>query len=99
MSRETLGDRHPSTLISVHNLGHLLKAKGDLAAAEPLFREELEVLRETLGNRHPDTLTAIGNLGLLLQDKGDDDAAEPLLREWAIGYDADLGSASADLGI
>jgi hypothetical protein len=51
--------RHPSTLISVSNLGALLQAKGDLAAAEPLYREALEVRRETLGDRHPDTLTSI----------------------------------------
>ncbi len=34
--RETLGNRHPKTLNSINNLGHLLKDKGDLAAAEPL---------------------------------------------------------------
>ena len=32
--RETLGSRHPNTLTSINNLGLLLKAKGDLAAAE-----------------------------------------------------------------
>ena len=37
--RETLGNRHPNTLISISNLGILLQEKGDLAAAEPLLRE------------------------------------------------------------
>ena len=39
MSRKTLGNRHPSTLTSIGNLGVLLRAKGDLATAEPLLRE------------------------------------------------------------
>ena len=35
------------------NLGSLLYAKDDLAAAEPLYREALQTRRETLGSRHP----------------------------------------------
>ena len=66
--RETLGGRHPSTLWSMNNLGALLKAKGDLAAAELLCREVLEGQRETLGSRHPSTLYSIHNLGVLLSD-------------------------------
>ena len=50
MQRETLGNRHPDTLLSINNLGELLFAKGDLATAEPLYREALEVQREALGN-------------------------------------------------
>ena len=51
--------------------GVLLQDKGDLATAEPLCREALEVSRETLGNRHPHTLTSIHNLGaLLLAEQG-----------------------------
>ena len=52
---ETLGDRHPDTLISVTGLGLLLMDKGDFADAEPLLREALEVSHETLGDRHPHT--------------------------------------------
>ena len=69
MKRETLGDRHPSTLNSIGNLGALLQAKGDLAAAEPLYREALEAQRETLGDRHPSTLFSINSLDRLLQAK------------------------------
>ena len=83
MERETLGNRDPDTLTSINNLGVLLQAKGDLAAAEPqaLLREALEVRRETLGERHPDTLASINSLGMLLYDKGELAAAEPLLLE------------------
>eukprot|EP00964_Phaeocystis_antarctica_P031159 scaffold17633_cov65-Phaeocystis_antarctica.AAC.5 len=78
---QALGNRHPSTFAFINNLSTLLLEKGDLAAAEPLCREALEVGRETLGNRHPSTLAAINNLGQLLKDKGDLAAAEPLCRE------------------
>ena len=90
--RETLGSQHPSTLISINNLGMLLKEKGDLAAAEPLVREALEARRETLGIRHPDTLVSIGNFGGLLKAKGDLAAAEPLLREALKGKLETLGN-------
>ena len=33
MKRETLGERHPSTLASINNLGVLLYVKGEYAAA------------------------------------------------------------------
>jgi hypothetical protein len=69
--RETLGNRHPDTLASINNLGTLLMAKGDLAAAEPLCREAMKGMRETLGDRHPTTLTCIRNLGALLKAKVD----------------------------
>jgi len=79
--RETLGDRHPDTLVSINNLGSLLKAQGKLDEAEPLLREALRARRETLGDRHPDTLVSINNLGSLLKAQGKLDEAEPLLRE------------------
>jgi len=68
-SREVLGDRHPDTLTSVNDLAMLLKAQGDLAGAEPLFREALQARREVLGDGHPDTLTSANNLARLLDAK------------------------------
>ena len=76
--RETLGNRHPSTLVSISNLSvlQMLKDKNNFDAAEPLHREALEGRRETLGNRHPNTLISINNLSTLLHEKGDLAAAE-----------------------
>ena len=37
--RRTLGDEHPSTLISIGNLALLLSGRGELGEAEPLHRE------------------------------------------------------------
>ena len=52
-------------------MGALLKDRGDLERAEPLYREALEGRREKLGPKHPDTLRSVKNLGLLLQARGD----------------------------
>ena len=41
--------RHPDTLVSIDNLGLLLKAKGDLQGAAQLHHEALDARRETLG--------------------------------------------------
>ena len=75
------GDRHPRTLISINNLGMLLKAQGKLDEAGVLYREALEASRATLGDRHPSTLSSINNLGMLLQAQGELDEAGVLLRE------------------
>ena len=65
--RNTLGDRHPSTLLSIANMGVLLHDMGQLEEAKPLFEEALQAQRETLGDRHPNTLLSKDNLNALLQ--------------------------------
>ena len=57
-------------------LGQLLKAKGDLAGAEPLYRRALEGQEEALGPTHPSTLATVGNLAILLAARGAAAAAE-----------------------
>ena len=39
--RETLGDRHPDTLVSTNNMCGLLKGTGELEEAMPLYEEAL----------------------------------------------------------
>ena len=75
------GDRHPSTLRSINNLGSLLQDQGKLDEAGALLREALEAMRATLGDRHPNTLVSINNLGTLLQAQGKLDEAGVLYRE------------------
>ena len=53
--RETLGDRHPDTLISIYNLASLLEAMGKLAEAIPLFTEELNGCVLLHGMEHEET--------------------------------------------
>eukprot|EP00964_Phaeocystis_antarctica_P139927 scaffold104718_cov51-Phaeocystis_antarctica.AAC.1 len=68
--RETLGDRHADTLVSIGNMGQLLKDMGKMEEARPLLEEALQASRETLGDRDPDTLMSIGNMADLLRANG-----------------------------
>lgn len=54
---------------------HLL---GDLAAAETLYREALEIQREELGEEHADVGRTLNDLGVTLGMRGDLAAAEDL---------------------
>ena len=43
--RETLGDRHPSTLVSINNMAQLLQAMGKLEEAAPYLEEAVQGLQ------------------------------------------------------
>ena len=43
--KDKLGEDHPQTLSSLNDLAMLLQAKGQLAEAEPLYREALKKCR------------------------------------------------------
>ena len=69
------GDRHPRTLISINNLGMLLKAQGKLDEAGVLYNgavprgargEPCDARRSA--SEHP--VTSMNNLGSLLHDQG-----------------------------
>ena len=80
-NRRVLGDDHPKTLVSLNNMGHLLRSMGQPAKAEPYYREALEGARRVLGDDHPKTLISLNNMGCVLQDMGKYAEAEPYYRE------------------
>ncbi|HXB68404.1 MAG TPA: tetratricopeptide repeat protein [Candidatus Acidoferrales bacterium] len=65
---------------SLNNTALSLQSKGDLGAAEPLFRSALAIAEKTLGPDHPDTAGSLNNLAGLLELQGDYAGAEPLYR-------------------
>ncbi|MHC4088889.1 MAG: tetratricopeptide repeat protein [Planctomycetota bacterium] len=79
-NRRVLGDEHPQTLSSMHELGLLLKTQGKMSEAEPLYRQALEGRRRVLGEEHRETLETQHNLALLLKARGKLSEAEPLYR-------------------
>jgi tetratricopeptide (TPR) repeat protein len=91
LRRRTLGDDHPDTLKSIHDLGMQVAHHGTLPEAESYFREALEGSRRVLGNDHPDTLKLIQDLGSVIGVQGMADEAEPFLLEGLEGYRRVLG--------
>ena len=87
----TIRRDHPHTLVSVNNLGQLLKDQGKFVLAEPFVRRALEEFERTLGPDHHDTLGSANNLGLLLNDLGMLDLVEPFLRRALEGFERTLG--------
>ncbi len=63
--RETLGEQHPATLISLGNLGGLLRAKGS-PEAEGVTRAAYDGMKRLRGPGHPYTLVYEGNLAFFL---------------------------------
>ena len=91
-----LGDAHPDTLISVHDLAGVLKVKGDLAGAEVLYRRALTGWERTLGSEHGYTCGCQYNLADLLRNQGELKEAESLTRQlygrWLTNLGAEHGN-------
>ncbi|MCI2424411.1 tetratricopeptide repeat protein, partial [Saccharopolyspora sp. K220] len=51
-----LGNDHPDTLATRHNLAGVLQGRGELAEAEAEYRAVLRAQQRILGDDHPDTL-------------------------------------------
>jgi serine/threonine-protein kinase len=78
--RHVVGNDHPSVMVTLNNLGNLLREKGEYADAEPMLEEALAINR-TLHGRHPRVAISLHNLSLAKVALGDYDAAEALDRE------------------
>ncbi|MBI3846327.1 MAG: serine/threonine protein kinase [Planctomycetes bacterium] len=80
----TFGPQHPDTLVSMHNLGHLLVSGTNpekVAEGEALLRKTIEGRRTKLGPSHPQTLQTMALLANSLEAGGNAVEAEKLYRE------------------
>jgi serine/threonine protein kinase len=82
----------------MNSLANLLRANGDLTAAEQMHREVLKVRREYLGDRHRDVGTSLMNLAALLRQEGNYAEAEQRYGEAVDIYREALGSEHKLLG-
>jgi hypothetical protein len=78
--RQVLGEDHPHTLLSTHNLAADLRALGEARAARDLAQDVLDRLRRILilGEDHPGTLDFAGYLAMILRDLGEAETARDL---------------------
>jgi len=73
------GEHNQLTTSTQAELALVLWDTGNLAAAEPLLRHNLEITKATLGVDSMPVAVAMNNLGLLLEERGDPEAALPLV--------------------
>jgi len=77
--RAVLGDEHPDTLESLHNLASAYGAAGRREESIDLLRKTVEIRSRTLGAGHPRTLVSQNNLAQELRRGGRTDEAEAIL--------------------
>lgn len=73
---QTLGEMHPDTLASLHNLSSTLRRQGLLDESEELLRRAIQGRSQILGPTHPNTLISRNNLAYLLFEDDRLDEAE-----------------------
>ncbi len=73
----------------------LYRAMGDHAAALPLYRQALEIIRTALGEDHPDYATSLNNLAMLYAATGRASEAMPLMEQAAAIDDRMIGQILA----
>jgi serine/threonine protein kinase len=78
--RRILGDRHPDTLNTIHQLANVLTLQRRYAESAELFREALAGRRAVLGESHGDTIWSLSDLGATLSLFGEKSESEQLLR-------------------
>ncbi|MCT2279120.1 tetratricopeptide repeat protein [Micromonospora chalcea] len=72
----TLGENHPITLSTRHELGVTLQEGGDAAAACGVLRSVYLARSKTQGSDHPETLATRHQFALALQDAGEREEAQ-----------------------
>lgn len=70
-----LGPDHPSTAVSLNNIGDLLRSQADLAGARSYYERALAINEKTLGTANRETATNLNNIGVALRQQGDFAAA------------------------
>jgi CHAT domain-containing protein/Flp pilus assembly protein TadD len=66
----SLGREHPSTALTLNNLGGVLALRGDFAQAEQMQRAALGTMEKVFGEQHPDTAAVLTSLSLALDRQG-----------------------------
>jgi len=93
---KTLGEDHPSSLMSLNQLADFLFSQGRIGEVEPLDRKTLEIRRRVLGENHPDTLRSLNGLAATLFNQGRYAEAAPLFEEGLAIRRRTLGESHPD---
>ncbi len=80
LQRDVLGEDHPDTLESMHNLGIAVHMLDRLDEAEQLYLQALESRKKVLGEEHPHTFDSLEKAGWVHRTRRDWAKAEPHFR-------------------
>ncbi|KAJ7700635.1 hypothetical protein B0H16DRAFT_1902900 [Mycena metata] len=84
--KQVLGDHHPDTLLTMHNLANSYSDLGEHQQAKELQGIVLETWKQVLGDNHPDTLCTMGSLANSYSALGEHQQAKELkgivLEKW-----------------
>jgi len=75
---KVLGEQHPHTANSYHNVAACLDRQGKHREAMPLFRRALAICLKVLGEQHPDTADSYNGVAACLDRQGKHREAMPL---------------------
>ncbi|MGK7872863.1 MAG: tetratricopeptide repeat protein [Xenococcaceae cyanobacterium] len=81
LTRERLGEDHPSVATSLNKLAYLYNSQGRYSEAEPLYQQALELRKKLLGEDHPSVASSLNNLAGLYDSQGRYSEAEPLYQQ------------------
>ena len=96
MKLKKFGKYHPGTLMTIGDLGTLLRSIGDLAESEQLFRDALLGWEKTLTAKHEETISCLSQLAFVLLLQGEMTEAESLYRKALHGWENLLGKDHPD---
>lgn len=87
LAERVLGEEHPDTLESLHNLAFFYDDQGRLAKAEPLYQRVLAAYERVRGMEDIDTLRSLNNLAVFYEEQGRLADAEPLFKQALAAYE------------
>jgi hypothetical protein len=91
-----LGEEHPYTLESYHNLGSMLCKEGKHKEGQVFLLQTLSGRQNVLGKKHPDTLLSMYSAALCLKGLSRDQEAYSLMEQCVQIRDEVLGASHPD---
>jgi tetratricopeptide (TPR) repeat protein len=81
LSRNTVGDEHPGTAMTLHNLANIYRNQGKHDQAMVLHKQAYTIWRKILGEHHPDIAMSLHSQAIVYADQGEYDQAVVLYKQ------------------
>ena len=94
--KETQGEKHPDTLVSMYVLAHIYRNMGQREEALQLIEKVVTTSKRTLGEEHPNTLASMHSLALRYSEVGQREEALQLIEKVVAVSKRTLGGEHPD---